>query len=440
MRIRLLGVAVSATLAGTVAAQTTATESSPPLRFDAVTQTAGNTVQTVPLTLDEAQRIALDNNPLLLSARSEADATAGSYMQAGARPNPEVSFLQEGFKSAERTSTGLLSQRIELAGQRSYRLDAASYARQGALASLDGRVAILHADVSTAFYGVLFAQKTVELARDSADIATRSAQLVQRRATAGKVSPVEATRAQVAATEAQIALTSANAFVSATRVKLASTMGIPDLTNRVVTGDAEALQVPIGLSALQQRIEDSPAARRAFAEIGRSNAILSLERARRTPDITVSAGMKRIVAGGISSNQAVVGISIPLPIFDTNRGAVLEARHRAEKASSDRDGALAQMRMDIAQAYASYDAASSEARRLKSEVLPAARQALDATSRGFDLGKFGFIDVLDAQRTLFQTRSQYLKALIAARQAYADLERLVGNIELASSLSPSAQP
>jgi cobalt-zinc-cadmium efflux system outer membrane protein len=96
--------------------------------------------------------------------------------------------------------------------------------------------------------------------------------------------------------------------------------------------------------------------------------------------------------------------------------------------------------MDIAQAYASYDAASSEARRLKSEVLPAARQALDATSRGFDLGKFGFIDVLDAQRTLFQTRSQYLKALIAARQAYADLERLVGNIELASSLSPSAQP
>ncbi|MGV7242877.1 TolC family protein [Caballeronia sp. M23-90] len=392
------------------------------------------------MTLEDAQRIALDNNPFLRSARSEVDATMGTYIQAGARPNPEVSFLQEGFKGNERTSTGLINQRIELAGQRSYRLDAASYARQGALASLDGRVAILRADVSTAFYGVLFAQKQVELARDSADIASRSAQLVQRRATAGKVSPVEATRAQVAATEAQIALASANAFVSAAQVRLASTIGMLDLGERALTGDAEALQVPIGMSVLQQRIEDSPAARRAVAEIGRSNAIVSLERARRTPDITVSAGMKRIVAGGMPSNQAVVGISIPLPIFDSNKGALLEATHRAEKAKSDRDGELAQMRADLAQAYASYDAASIEARRLKGEVLPAARQALDATSRGFDLGKFSFIDVLDAQRTLFQTRSQYLKALIAARQSYADLERVVGSIDLASQPSPSTQP
>ncbi|WP_438397134.1 TolC family protein [Caballeronia sp. DA-9] len=440
MRARFLGAAILATFAGTVAAQTISADASPPLRFDAFARETTESSRAMALTLEEAQRIALEHNPLLRSARSEADATMGSYIQAGVRPNPEVSFLQEGFTGNERTSTGLINQRIELAGQRSYRLDAASYARQSALASLDERAAILHADVSTAFYGVLFAQKQVELARDSADIATRSAQLVQRRATAGKVSPVEATRAQVAATEAQIALASANAYVSAAQVKLASTLGTLDLRERVVTGDAEALQVPLGMSVLQQRIEETPTARRAVAEIGRSTAIVSLERARRTPDITVSAGMKRIVTGGMPSNQAVVGISIPLPIFDTNKGALLEATHRAEKAISDRDGELAQMRVDLAQAYASYDAASIEAQRLKGDVLPAARQALDAMSRGFDLGKFSFIDVLDAQRTLFQTRSQYIRALIAARQSYADLERVVGNVDLASQASSFTHP
>ena len=51
-------------------------------------------------------------------------------MQAGARPNPEVSFLQEGFRRAERTSTALINQTIELGGKRSARLDVASYGRK----------------------------------------------------------------------------------------------------------------------------------------------------------------------------------------------------------------------------------------------------------------------------------------------------------------------
>jgi cobalt-zinc-cadmium efflux system outer membrane protein len=46
-------------------------------------------------------------------------------------------------------------------------------------------------------------------------------------------------------------------------------------------------------------------------------------------------------------------------------------------------------------------------------------------SRGYELGKFSFLDVLDAQRTLFQGQS-YVRALAGAHAARADIGRLVG--------------
>jgi cobalt-zinc-cadmium efflux system outer membrane protein len=202
--------------------------------------------------------------------------------------------------------------------------------------------------------------------------------------------------------------------------------GSPAPMGRAARGDLEILPVVAPLPQLLQHLDDSPISRRARAEMFRSNAVVALENARRIPDITVTAGVKRVVIGGMNDNQAVIGISIPLPLFDSNKGAILEAAHKADKASADLDNENAQLRLDVTQTYANYDSSAQEARRLKHDVLPAARESLDAMSRGFELGKFSFLDVLDAQRTLFQIRSQYLQALTRAYQAYADLGRLTG--------------
>jgi cobalt-zinc-cadmium efflux system outer membrane protein len=48
------------------------------------------------------------------------------------------------------------------------------------------------------------------------------------------------------------------------------------------------------------------------------------------------------------------------------------------------------------------------------------------------LGKFGLLEVLDAQRSLLQARTQYLQALSSAHRAAVDVERLLGE--------PSAAP
>ncbi|MEI5998813.1 TolC family protein [Paraburkholderia bengalensis] len=379
-----------------------------------------------PLTLDDVLGLAAQSNPMLRGAREAADASAGAFMQAGARPNPQLSLLQEGFSRAERTSTALVNQTIELGGKRSARLEVASYGRELALATLDGRAAALRAQVIAAFYGLLAAQRQSQVAQESADIAARSADLADKRARAGKVSPVEATKAKVAATGAQIEAANAMTQLSAAAEKLVNATGSAVVRERAVIGDLERVPTIEPLPQLLARIDDAPLSRMAKAAMLRSNAAVSVERARRMPDITISAGMKRVITAGIGDNQAVIGVSIPLPIFDSNKGGLLEAVHKAEQASADFDGEQAGLRLALTQAYASYQIATQEAQRLKADVLPAARDALNAMSRGYALGKFSFLDVLDAQRTLFQEQSRYVQSLADAHAAWAELGRLVG--------------
>ncbi|WP_241302129.1 TolC family protein [Burkholderia stabilis] len=378
------------------------------------------------LTLPDALAVAARNNPALRGARADVDASAGALMQAGARPNPEVSFLQEGFRRAERTSTALINQTIELGGKRSARLDVASYGREAANASLDEQGAVVRADVIAAFYGLLAAQRQLQVTEESAAIAARSADLAGRRAQAGKVSPVEATKAQVAAAGVQIEVVTARGRVEVAREKLNAVMGEARGDRLAVLGDLEAVPPVEPLPALTAQLDDAPLARIARAEMLRSNAAVSLERARRIPDVTISAGVKRVTTGGVPDNQAVVGVSIPIPLFNTNKGALLEATHKAERANADLDRERTRLRLELTQAYANFEAAAQEAQRLKADILPAARLALDAMSRGYELGKFSFLDVLDAQRTLFQGQSQYVRALAGAHTARADIGRLVG--------------
>nr|WP_057925788.1 TolC family protein [Burkholderia ambifaria] len=378
------------------------------------------------LTLSDALAAAARNNPALRGARADLDASAGALMQAGARPNPEVSFLQEGFSRAERTSIALINQTIELGGKRRARLDVASYGREAANASLDEQGAAVRADVIAAFYGLLAAQRQLQVTEESAAIAARSADLAGRRAQAGKVSPVEATKAQVAAAGVQIEVVTALGRADVAREKLNAAMGEAGSDRRVALGDLETVPAVEPLSTLAAQLDDAPLARAARAEMLRANAAVSLERARRIPDVTVGAGVKRVTTGGVPDNQAVVGVSIPIPLFDTNKGTLLEAAHKAERANADLERERTRLRLALTQAYADFDAAAQEARRLKTDILPGARLALDAMSRGYELGKFSFLDVLDAQRTLFQGQSQYVRALADAHAARADIGRLVG--------------
>jgi cobalt-zinc-cadmium efflux system outer membrane protein len=163
---------------------------------------------------------------------------------------------------------------------------------------------------------------------------------------------------------------------------------------------------------------------------------VTLEEANRVPDPTLGGGVRYF---NESNNQAfLVDVSLPLPVFDRNQGNILEARYQLAKAEAERRAAAVSVRTALAETHAELATAFTEASTLRDEALPGAQSAFDATREGYRQGKFQFLEVLDAQRTLFEVRGQYIEALATYHQAAAALERLLGE-PLSTLTHPSSQ-
>jgi cobalt-zinc-cadmium efflux system outer membrane protein len=381
-----------------------------------------------PLTLPAAIERALAANPGLRAAASELAAQEGAIQQAGVLPNPELELLREGRERNNRTTTAQLGIPFELGGKRAARVDAAQQERALAQASLDALSAQLRADTVAAFYELAAAGERQRLAQELVALAERATQAAARRVDTGKASPLEATRARVAQSSLQIEAIGAARELAAARIRLASLWGGDPAA--LVIAAPSAIDVPAAppLAGLEARLATAPDMRRALAGLAHRGALLRVEQSRRLPDVTLIVGTQRESSneGPTAPRRAVLGVSVPLPLFNRNSGAVLESRRRVDKARDELDAERVRLRAALAQAHGQLTAASEEAALIRKEVVPGAEQAFQAASRGYELGKFGLIDVLDAQRTLVQSRHQYLKAVLESYRALADIERLVG--------------
>ncbi|WP_428505304.1 TolC family protein [Roseateles sp.] len=382
-------------------------------------------VPAASLSLPQALNLALSHNPDLAVARLELQAQEAAEQQAGVGPNPELSLLIEDTRRASRSSTVQWSQALELGGKRAARVAAAAHAREQAAVGLQARQAELQAAVSTAFFDLLAAQEQLSLSESAMQLAERSVQAVQLRLQAGKVAPLELHKAQVAAGAVRADLAQARSELSLARQRLAALWGGAEARFERAEGLAE--QMPPSSAEVapsSTALDEAPALRLARLDIARRQALTAGERAKRVPDVTVSLGAKREAETGRS--MAVIGLSLPLPLRDRNEGNLLEALKREEQAREQLAAAQVRLRLDLAQAQERLRQTRLQQLSLRVQQLPLAQTAFDTALRGYELGKFAFIDVLDAQRSLFQLRQQALRQSAEAWRAAAEIARLLG--------------
>ena len=377
------------------------------------------------LTLDQALALAATRSPFLTAAQRELEASGGAVQQAGVLRNPELSALLEDTNKETRTTTGVVSFPIELGGKRAARVAAAERGQDVARAELSNANAQLKSTVIAAFFGVLVAQERVRLATSSAEIASKGADVTARRVAAGKISPVDETRAQVEKANAQLELSEAEAELFNARQTLVAQWGaaVPLFTE--ARGDLDNLPARANSETLQRELLQSPSLRASRMEVDRRRALVDVENSKRYSDVTLSVGAKR--DNELGRTQAVVGVSVPLPFFDRNQGNVYEARKRAEKAEEEYQYAQIRLTNELSSASKQLEVSRASAQTLKAAVLPAAQLAYEAATKGFEAGKFGFLDVLDAQRTLLQARVRYLNALASSYQAATSIDRILGH-------------
>lgn len=383
------------------------------------------------LTLRDALTHALLKNPELAAFSWEVRATDARILQAGLFPNPELdaevenfggSDTQRNFDGAE--STFALSQLIELGGKRQKRTRVAKLERDLAGWDFEAKRLDVYVATAKAFMDTLAAQRRNQLKQDQVKLARQVRDTAAERVRAGRASALEDTKASVQLANAEIAADRARRELQAARVKLAAFWGSTLPKFQSAEGQFEIFHDLPPLEQLLKRVPDNPDAARLQAEMQLRRSSHDLEKARNIPDLTVSAGVRRFEETGDSA--FVTGISIPIPVFGMNPGGVLEAERRVSKARYHGRNIIVQITSSLKQSYREGAALHASLSTISAKVLPGAQRAFEAAEQGYRQGKFDFLDVLDAQRTLFEAHERYLDTAAAYHQITLDIERLTG--------------
>src|SRR5690606_37941559 len=136
----------------------------------------------------------------------------------------------------------------------------------------------------------------------------------------------------------------------------------------------------------------------AEANVAVAEAGVRLAHSQRIPDLTVSAGARRFEETG--DTAALIGLSIPLPLFNNGKAALAQASSERQRADAQRRMAAMEADQSIARAQADLANAATTAATATGPALAAAEETARIARIGYREGKFGQLDLLDAERTL----------------------------------------
>jgi cobalt-zinc-cadmium efflux system outer membrane protein len=392
------------------------------------------------LALQEVIAKVLLHNPELQAFSFEIRAREARTLQESLRPNPKLSVTPQDFWGSgdlggfdRMENTAMLSQVIELGGKRMKRQKAANLNRD--LAQWDYETVRMNilTQVAKAYTDALAAQEKRKLAQELVQLSKKSYNAVKARVISGKVSPIHEVKAQVALSATQIEQQQAENNLKAAYRRLASFWGSLDPRFKHVGGSLYLITPVPPFATLVGRMQKNPDLARWATETIHRQAVVTREESKAVPNVTIGAGSRYIQE--VQDFAWQVNVTIPLQIFDRNQGGIAEARHRLAKADAEKRSVKLRLQRALSNQYANLINSYKRVVNLKTKILPGARTAFEAVNEGYRFGKFGYLEVLDSQRTWFNARSQFLDALAEYHKAVADVERLTGQ-----AVSPVPEP
>jgi cobalt-zinc-cadmium efflux system outer membrane protein len=383
------------------------------------------------ITLRQALALALMHNPELKAFSWDVRVSQARQLQASLWPNPAlgVNFEDVGgtgqrsdFDSAETTIR--LSQLIEMGDKRKKRTKLASLEKELAGSDYEAKRLDVFTEVTKSFIEVLAAQHRLGLTEELLQLSEDLLDTVTKRVEAGKDSPLEKTKAAVTYSNVKIQHQKAAGNLEFARKQLASTWAGQKPKFESAAGKLDSLRPLPSIDQLTNLISQNPDIARWSLEIDKGKASLELEKAKAISDITLSGGLQRF--NETDDNAIVFGISIPLPISDRNQGGKLEAAYRLAKAREEQKAAQTRIQMELVKTYQGLWNSYTEATELGKNVLQGAESVFEASRTSYRQGKLDYLHVLDAQRTLFEAKGQYIESLASYHTAKAGVERLIG--------------
>ena len=371
--------------------------------------------------------------PTNVEATALLEAAEARIRQARVRPNPAIDLTAEnafgtgpfdGYRNAE-TTLGL-TQELELWGRRGARIDAAraeagiSVVRRD-LAAIDaaGRLALTYAEAEAAQRRAALAEETLTLTVADARAALLLVEEGREPLLRGIQGESEAAAARASRDEAQAERDAA--FARLTSVAM--------LTNPATEIEVSLLDDAPESAAVG--VSSAPTVKVAEAERDAAERRIAVQRSLTSPNVSASVGVRRYEAE--DATALTFGLSMPLPLFDRNRGNIEAAQAELRASDARLMSARQDAQADRAAAVARLGASSSRVSATDAGV-SAADEAYRLSRVGFEAGRISQLELRATRSALITARNAAIDARLARVRAEIDLARLDGRAPFQGTL------
>lgn len=272
------------------------------------------------------------------------------------------------------------------------------------------------------FVEVAANQEALNLARDQTKIAEEVYKAVAAKVEAGKVSQIQQNKAGIALAMAQINWEKAATDLAKSKFRLTTLWDESSSCFEKVDFPFYEIYPPSSIEECLTNLRENPELLRSHMEHLSANQNLNLEKASAIPDFTMTVGYKTLQE--TKEKGLIFGAAIPIPIYNRNQGNIQKARAEVQKSYDQYIALELALENKLSSAHKELFRSYNEAQRIESTVLKAAIESFELSKEGYMEGKFEYLEMLDAQKTLFEVREGHIKAILNYHRSLADIEYL----------------
>lgn len=399
-------------------------------------------VSATTLDLATALERSLLHSPLLQSYPYQQRALEAQALQAGLKPNPNLSAELENvlgtgqsrvLHSAELTLG--LSQLIEMGDKRQRRVDVVD-ARSSQLQQ-DYEVKRLDVLAETArhYYECLRLNALLNWNLQRIENENAALKVIQHRANAGAIGQADVLKMQLRLARSQSQQLQLEGQLQVAKQTLAANWaGEVDFEN--LAGDMTVVPALPDKQLLIEAINAAPAYLKTQALIRLRESQLVLAEAESQANINVGVAVRRLAA--VDDNALVFSFSMPLQIHNRNQGNIASAHSQLELERTNQQLTAAQLELTLLQLRLAMANNLNHLEALQSQLVPVAESLLKQTEAGYQLGQYSVLQWVDAQSELFSVQRELIEARSAVHLQLLQLEKLTGASLAQNSISTTA--
>jgi len=389
------------------------------------------TPENTALTLEQCISIALQQNPLILSSYEHYQASRARISQAKALPQPSIYYDSDlqptffNFKDSGESYFGL-TQNIEFPGKRHLRGKIASKESSEIMSEIDLLKLDIVFEVKRAFYGLLLAQEKLTYAQQDLELAQDFLKKAELKLRAGDVAKVEVLRASVEASKAANEVKSAENVVRLEKAMLNFLLARKKYTPLEIKGKLKRPSTSLNVDGLIKRaLSFRPEIKGISFSLERENLVKKQAYLSYLPDFDLGVSKHRLVGEGTYWD---VTLSFPIPLFfwQPKKGEIAEAKANIESLKKEVEHLKNTITLEVEEAYMNALTADNQIQLFEDEMLNQAEEVYKMFLFSYQEGEIGGIELIEARRTLLETRKSYSDALYNYDVALAALEKSIG--------------